>query len=332
MATTPGTSPLSGADVTGSRDRSFVQRHPLLCFYVLAFGLAWISWAPLYLSQEGLKVFPYHTFYQLSGIGTFLGPALASILVTALVSGRAGLRELFSRVLKWRVGLQWYVLALLGSAILAFIAAPIGLSLARGQLVTPAEVITLFNWNGLPGAIGPLLLHALLVFLFGGPLGEEIGWRGFALPRMEQVHGPFLGSLIVAALWYLWHVPLIVLYPTYIHNSPPADYLASFAIDIIIFNTYVTFFYNRTGSVFITMLCHTSVNILTPVLKTILAPDLPVNVGEGIYQVFNILFIAIALVIMLVTLGRQGYEPGRWGVLPQPGSQERYTLPRVAGD
>ncbi|WP_376794510.1 CPBP family intramembrane glutamic endopeptidase [Thermogemmatispora sp.] len=322
--TARGASPLGSAAITGPHGGSFVQRHPLLCYYVLAFGFSWTAWIPLYLSQEGLKVLPYHTFYQLSGVGTFIGPALAAILVTALSSGRQGLVELFSRVFKWRVGLQWYLLSLLGIPLLLLVAAPIGLLLVRQQPVTPADMATLFNWGGLPGASGPWLLHALIVFVFGGPLGEEIGWRGFALPRLEQVRGPFLGSLIVAVLWFVWHVPLIVLYPAYIHYTAPLPYLVDFFFDVLVFNVYITTFYNRTGSALITMFCHTSVNMAGSTIKVLLSPNLSPNVQESIMTVFNILFLGIAVLIMLVTLGRQGYQPGRWGVLPQPGSQERY--------
>jgi membrane protease YdiL (CAAX protease family) len=330
MDTTRGVSPLSSVDVRGSQGRSFVQRHPLVCFYALALGLSCISWIPLFLSQEGMKVLPYHTFYQLIGIGVFAGPALASILVTALADGREGLRELFSRIFKWRVGPQWYVFTVLGVPILTFISAITGLSLTRLTPVAPADLATLFNWSGLPAAIGPWFLHFLVVFLFGGPLGEEIGWRGFALPRLEQVRGPFLGSLIVCAFWYIWHVPVIVLYPAYTHNAPLQDYLPSFAINILFINVYITFFYNRTGSAFITMLCHASVNMAPDTISMLLSPTLSKEVQNNIYLVYNILFFGISVLIMLVTLGRQGYRPGRWGVLPQPGSQERYTLPRQA--
>ena len=156
-----------------------IKRHPLIAFFALAFAL---TWAP-------------------TPVGVFMaaGPLLAAVVITAVVDGRRGLRELWSRMIRWRVGWQWYAAALL---------VPLALALGTGGLNVAL---------GAPGSvIGNLSIsEAALLFALGlvvpvfAPIGEEPGWRGFALPRLLVGRSPLGATLILAPLVALWHVPLI---------------------------------------------------------------------------------------------------------------------------
>jgi membrane protease YdiL (CAAX protease family) len=317
MNVSEGIRPAAEASLSESR-YGFVRRHPILCYYLMAFGFSWTVWIPFYLSQEGLQILPYHLNILWIGSGTFIGPALAAILVTLMTSGRAGLRELFSRVLKWRVGVHWYIISILGLVIVMLITS----SLVTGQ---PISFTPLFTH---PDRMGFALLVFFTVQLLEGPLGEEIGWRGFALPRLEQTLGPFRGSLLLGVLWVLWHAPLFFLVPAYSGSKDLQTsllFMVQFLITVMGINVFMTLIYNRTGSVLMTIFLHAQFNDRSLLFKGLLTQD---QIKAGM-SYFLLVFLGLALLILLVTLGRQGYQPGRWGVLPQPGSKEKYTVPRA---
>ena len=156
-----------------------IKRHPLVAFFVLAFAL---TWAPT----------PF-------GIFMAAGPLVAALVITAVVDGRRGIRELWSRMIRWRVGWQWYAAALL---------VPLGLALGTGGLNVafgaPASVI-----RDLSISEAVLLFALRLVVPVFAPIGEEPGWRGFALPRLLDGSSPLSATAILAPIVAFWHVPLI---------------------------------------------------------------------------------------------------------------------------
>ncbi len=100
---------------TSSSLRRLIKRHPLVAFFVLAFAGAWIVFVPLLLARNGLGLLPFSLpVGPFQTIGAFAGPTLAAFIVTAATSGAAGLRQLLRRIVQWRVGVGWYLLALLG--------------------------------------------------------------------------------------------------------------------------------------------------------------------------------------------------------------------------
>ena len=174
-----------------------IKRHPLIAFFALAFAL---TWAP-------------------TPVGVFMaaGPLLAAVVITAVVDGRRGLRELWSRMIRWRVGWQWYAAA---SRV------PLALALGTGGLNVAL---------GAPGSvIGNLSIsEAALLFALGlvvpvfAPIGEEPGWRGFALPRLLVGRSPLGATSILAPLVALGHVPLIFIES---EARPPVFLLATVAV------------------------------------------------------------------------------------------------------
>ena len=158
----------------GSRLARVVQHHSLLTFFVLAFGLSWLAIIPYALGWFPVPILAF-------------GPSLAAIIVAALTGGWSGLRALLSRILRWRVGLGWYAVALLS---------PIPLFLAvvylNVQLGAPAPSrAALTAWSSMA-----VLLLGFLVSPFTGPW-EELGWRGYALPHLQARHAPLAASLIL---------------------------------------------------------------------------------------------------------------------------------------
>jgi CAAX protease family protein len=182
--------PAPGRDTGALRARLLapVRRHPLVTFFVVAYGLSW-STAIVHL---------------ITGSGPPLvscGPALAAILVLSLTVGRSGVSALFRSMVQWRVGARWWAVALLAPVVLTGAAA--GLNLALGAPTPSGDELS--AWTN----VLPVALFILLVPVFGGAW-EEPGWRGFALPRLLGDRSPLVASLVLGVLWAGWHVPLLL--------------------------------------------------------------------------------------------------------------------------
>lgn len=213
----------------------------LWAFFALAFAWSWTCW----LVAPWLK--PEHVFAAgaLSMMGGF-GPTLAALAVVAWRGGPAGLRRWLACCLQWRGSWRWMLLAFVAPALLMGLAAA-GYGLLGGTL--PASP-----------AAGHLLLTALnfvLILLVGGPLGEEFGWRGYALPSMQAGWGWRVASLVLGGVWALWHLPLFYSADTVQSHLPMGLYALSTVASSVLF----AWLYNRTsGSVLPVLVLHTAVN------------------------------------------------------------------------
>jgi membrane protease YdiL (CAAX protease family) len=250
-------------------------------------------------------MFVLHTF----------GPALAAILMTGIVEGRAGLLSLRQRIRQWRAGWQWYLFSLVGipALILFGIVVQPG-ALASFQGLTPRLLVSY-----------PVIFVA--VWFGGGPLGEEIGWRGFALPRMQPRFGPLWGTLLLGVLWTFWHL-LEFLMPT--QGGGPGTSLATFLVNFSMFFLLVvalaiilTWVFNHTrGSIFISITAHAGVD--TPQLALVplfLAVD-----NASLLLACVIGFGVTALLIVIMTRGRLGYQPAQAQPLRQGEIKAQTTL------
>ena len=204
----------------------------LAVFFALAYALSW-SWAlPLAAVQlVVLRGAGWPTHYP-----ALFGPAIAAVVVTAWTMGRPGIRDLLARVARWRVPLRWWLAALSPVAFLGL--ALIAMAAAGKALPSVAEF---GQYSGTP-AIG--LAGVLLLIAFGA-LGEETGWRGYALPQLQRRFSPLTSSLILAVLWFGWHLPQFFVIATY-RNSSPVQYLGFF-LGLTCGAVILTWLYNRSG-------------------------------------------------------------------------------------
>jgi uncharacterized protein len=169
-----------------------VRRHPLGAFYLLTFALSWAYWVPDALAGGYRSHFP-----------GLLGPAIAAIAITGLTRGRAGIQDLGSRMLRWRVPARWYLAAV--SPLLVAVAAAAILQLAGAGFPGWAAF---GQMPGLPDlGVAAVVAGTLLINGFG----EETGWRGFALPSVRRWHAKLQASVLVAIPWVLWHLPTLFL-------------------------------------------------------------------------------------------------------------------------
>ena len=291
---------------TRSAPASFVRRvataYPLTSFFVLAYALSWLAWSPWFLSEAGTGLLPFDggKFSTLLNLAALvLGPTLSAFVVTGASEGREGVRRLLGRIVLWRVGFRWYAFVLLGIPAIVLVSA----------LVMPGALAS-FDASAVPRVMF-LYVVAGLFFLFAeGPFFEEIGWRGFALPRLQGLYGPLGGTLILGVLWALWHLPLFLI-PTWDtpHGSPlDVALFVVLAIGIAVVLTWV--FNNTKGSVLMTILAHGSFNMGVASAYDLFPTP---SVTEG-FANFVIGFGVAALVIACLTRGRLGYrkeeEPG----------------------
>ena len=205
----------------------------LVVFFALAYALSW-SWAfPLAAAHlVVLRGEGWPTHYP-----ALFGPAIAAVVVTAWTMGRPGIRDLLARVARWRVPLRWWLAALSPVAFLGL--ALIAMAAAGKALPSAADF---GQFSGTP-AIG--LVGVLLLIIFVGALGEETGWRGYALPQLQRRFSPLTSSLILAVLWFGWHLPQFFVIATY-RDSSPVQYVGMF-LGLTCGAVVLTWLYNRSG-------------------------------------------------------------------------------------
>jgi membrane protease YdiL (CAAX protease family) len=234
------------------RRANWLERFPLISFFVLAFAFSWAIMVPMILDSRGIIAFkPPIPVLILMGYG----PTLAALVVTAAVAGRPGIRALLRRLLIWRVGLRWYLVAIFLNA--GIVLAALGLLLLSGGTAP-----------SLP-ALGPgLLVNVVVTFLVVGLInGEEMGWRGFALPRLLSRWSALVASLILGTFQAFFHLPIFF-------NQGPSQAggqsgmpFPGFWISAVAGAILFTWLFNNTrGSILMAWVFHASMNTWTEVV------------------------------------------------------------------
>jgi membrane protease YdiL (CAAX protease family) len=257
---------------------SIIKRNPLIAYYIFALLLSGIILAILCATGLAEKLF---------FLGTF-GPGLAAILVTALISGGVGIRKLLGSLLIWRVGIQWWLVALFLPALIYLVAVYL-ISLFGGPDVDLSHYQPLYT-------IIPIII---MVTLLNG-VGEELGWRGFMLPRCQSRYNALVSSLIVGFFWGLWRAPV------YFIDGTAQSMLRSqvgiwmglllFTLSTIAISvTYTWLFNNTRGSVLIAAFLHGANNAW---INYFLSD--PATEVLGIIIWSTVLWVVIAILLILI--------------------------------
>jgi len=206
---------------------TFVRRHPLLVFFVLAYALSWTM----------VALIPVSFVFALLAL---FGPALAAVLVTLGTEGRRGVADLLRRLTIWRVGLVWYVLGVGVPLLVAVVAQAVHALMLGGPVGMTAST--------------PLSLMVILALLV---VGEEIGWRGFALPHLQARYSGLTASLMLGSVWAGWHLAngTIAGLEAYWFAFP------AFFFFVVGQTVFFTWLWNRTGgSLLLMWILHAMVN------------------------------------------------------------------------
>lgn len=235
-----------------------IKKYALVIFFLLAYLFTWSNWLPQALTSRGIASIQVPGFLSLLA---GYGPALAAIIVASLAYGRQGLRELFGRLLRWRVGFQWYLIALFLPVFITVLALSIN-NLTGG--IPPDFSAAGFPFGPAETPLWQKILILVLIFTLGfDGLGEELGWRGFALPRLLERYSPLISSLILGALWAVWHFPYALTEGTFLSEVPLHWFLINLlAVSII----YTWIFINTNGSLLPVLLFHATGNITSNLL------------------------------------------------------------------
>lgn len=264
--------------------KTFVMRHPVLTYYVLTFLISW-GGILVVLGPGAFTGAPQRTDVQLPFIylAMLAGPTVAGLLLTGVVSGKTGFRDLLSRLLTWRVAAHWYAVALLAAPLLMMaVLLPLSLT-SRGFL----PVIFASDDKA------SLLLTGITAGVMAGVF-EELGWTGFAVPRLRLRHGVVATGIIVGLLWGAWHFPLFsggdlsgvvpkaVFLPVQLFSFLPA------------YRVLMVRVYDRTGSLLVAMLMHVSLTASTLILQ-------PLDLA-GMHALTYDLVLAAALWLLIAAL------------------------------
>ena len=217
-----------------------MKKHPVVWFYVLAFVISWLGWLPMVAASRGVSLFQ-HPAFQILLILPALGPTLAAVIVQRVLVGSQGTASWFRSLWRRKINALWLLVAVTLPAILHL----------ADRVVAQTFGFALSSETVGEKTVG-LVISAFVIALISNPW-EEVGWRGFALPRLQARHTAFTATLIVGTLWALWHLPMF-----FWADNPMSEYpFAVWFVRTVAVAFIYTWLYNSTrGSVLAVTLYH----------------------------------------------------------------------------
>jgi len=244
----------------------WVYNHKLITYFLLAYLFSWIIAALLIFRAVPLW-FHYFTAY---------GPALAAVVVNLLANDRGRLRLLLRKTIEWRIGWLWYLFAL--SPLLIFLVVNLFLN------KNPLDIKLLGTVNFLPS----LGFSTILLWILTSGVGEEMGWRGFALPALQAKYSALKSALILGLFWAGWHLPAFFYLPTYMKLG--FAILPMFMLGIIAGSIVYTWLFNSTnGNILIAILFHGVFNFITASKAAEGLPDVIVSTLVMVWAVMLVI-------------------------------------------
>jgi membrane protease YdiL (CAAX protease family) len=257
--------------------KAFIKRHPVLTYYALTFAISWGAIFTL-IGSRGIPITKeqFDRVLPVAIVAMLGGPSVAGILLTGLADGRAGFRELGSRLLKWQVGGHWYAVALLAGPLVPAV------SLVALSVIAPGFPPSIFATDDKV----PLLLMGIISGVMVG-ICEELGWTGFALPRLRLRYNILTTGLMMGALWGVWHIASHAVLASGVYSSPlsPVLYVIARGLALLFgpllaFRVLMTWVYDRTGSLLVAMLMHSSYTASTIILEPLATSGVPLLICD----------------------------------------------------
>ncbi len=242
------------------------ENRNLVLFFLIAFAWSWFFWL-LQIWGFNLYVAPF-------------GPFVAAFLLVYFQEGSGGVKELLMKGFDPRIGKVWYVPAFLLWPVIAGFSL-LGAFLNEGSI--PELVMLSQPWL--------ILWNFVYIFFLGGPLQEEFGWRGYALPRLQSRHSALVSSVVLGVIWAVWHLPLNFMYwlgPQY--EVGMAMFLSTVILFVFVSILFTWLCNNTGGSIFAALIFHTMLNLSTYVVF----PVFETETGQT-YYFFSIIVVAIII-------------------------------------
>ena len=264
---------------------SLLVRHQIFVFVALTFAISWALW----WGMASMSLSIATSGGALLNVMALAGPSITALILSAVLGG-GSLRRLLDGFSVARASAKWVVVAMVLPV--AMIVVAIAVSVLAFGAPTPAITI---------GLVGVLATEFVRVLFFGGPLGEELGWRGFAQPRLQARHAAYRASLFVGLIWGMWHIPLYFVpgtgqFETVSGGTDPAFAIGAFVVWTIGLSILFTSLFNETrGSLIVVILFHTSIN---------LGAFVPAAVGST--GAASFLYAIVTWIVALVVVSRYG--------------------------
>ena len=222
---------------------------PLAAFFLLSL-FAWLVWLSQAAHKLGLLPWPPSLSSPLN-VHTVWSPGLAAIYLTWRATGKSGIQSLFSTLIEWRISAKWYAVALLLPPVLWGLA--FGIDRLAGQTYELGAALLVSTFT----ATTAFMVPVAVVFTLPNALGEELGWRAFALPRLQNKYGPLWASVILGLFWGFWHIPAWL---AWADNGVSITSLLVMIVNTVPAAILFTWLFNRTrGSLLMVCLYHAAI-------------------------------------------------------------------------
>lgn len=274
--------------------KSFINRNQIVIFFVLTFIFSWFPWYAG-IAPEVLA----------------MGPSLAAFIVVLIVGGKRGFVDLMRPFGRWRTSLGLWAVAIFGPALLYVLG--LGIHLLRGGEAPPfimiREELSLI----------PLYLVLVVLMPWNGPVGEEFGWRGYALPKLQNKYGPLIASLVIGTIWGIWHLPSFFASQGVvgaIATSIGMVFILPYTLGTIANSIFMTWLYNKTGaSALIAGIgWHAATNFWAPIIlsdSSLVAAQegthLP-TIAPALYLAVVVILVVSAAILVIATRGKLGFS------------------------
>ena len=272
--------------------KNHIKQNQLILFFILTFVRSWFPW-----------------YAGIAPEVMTMGPSLAAFVIVFIVAGKQGLLDLLRPFGRWRVGWGWWGVALVGTAVLYLIG--LGIHLLFGGT---APLFTMLREEL---TLIPLYLVLVVLMPWNGPVGEEFGWRGYLLPKLQSKYGPLIASLVIGTIWGIWHLPTFFA-PLGVLGAMVAavglGFIIPYTLGTIANSIIMTWLYNKTNrsGLIAGIVWHAAINFWAPILlsdSSLVAAregtHLP-TIAPALYLTVLGVQVVAALVLAVVTKGRLG--------------------------
>ena len=272
----------------------FIKQHQISIFFVLTFVLSWFPWyagiAPEIMT---------------------MGPSIAAFIVVLILGGWRGFVDLLKPFGRWRVNLGVWGLAIFGSGILYLVG--LGVHLLMGGKAPPFIMIR-EEFNLLP-----LYLVMIVLMPWNGPVGEEFGWRGYVLPKLQNKYGPLAASLMIGTIWGIWHLPSFFASQGVVGAIAAAlgmVFLVPYVLGTIANSVFMTWMYNKSkaSALIAGVIWHAAINFWAPVFlsdSSLVAAregtHLP-TIAPNLYLTVLAVQVVVAIILVIATKGKLGFN------------------------
>jgi membrane protease YdiL (CAAX protease family) len=268
---------------------NFLKRYQIIIFFVLVIVLSWFPW-----------------YAGIAPESVVIMPSLLGVVMAFAIDGKQGGLDLLRSAVRWRVPSRYWLIAWFGPLLIFVIG--LGIYLMMGG---QAPSFTVFREE-----LHLLPIFLLVVFLpFNGPIGEELGWRGYLLPKLQQRSGPLIASLLIGTLWGIWHLPDFF-NPESVQSSLGLIFFIPFVVGTISNSVIMTWLYNKTkASVLVAgIIWHAATDFWAPMFLA----DFSIAAGSGgtvsvnqtLYAIVLAVLTIIAISLSIRTKGQLGYNRG----------------------